>query len=86
MVEALRDSDHPARRAALKLVRELDDEQVTQACVQQWDSLAADAQLAVLDASVRQGDKALSLISTALNSPHPAVQVAAIEAYERADR
>jgi HEAT repeat protein len=80
MVEALRESGHPARQAALKLIRELDDEQATQACAQQWDSLAADAQLAVLDASVKQGRNALPLVSTALNSPYPAVQVAALEA------
>ncbi len=80
MVEALRESGHPARQAALMLIRDLDDAQVTQACVQQWDSLAADAQLAVLDASVKQGRNALPLVSTALNSPYPAVQVAALEA------
>ncbi|MBN1506112.1 MAG: HEAT repeat domain-containing protein [Sedimentisphaerales bacterium] len=83
MVEALREPDHPARQAALELIRERDDEQVTQACVRQWGSLAADAQLAVLDASVKQGRNALSLVGTALNSPYPAVQVAALEAAGR---
>lgn len=80
MVEALREPGHPARQAALKLIRELDDEQVTQACVRHWDSLAADAQLAVLDAHVKQRKKALPLVRTALASPYPAVRVAALEA------
>ena len=80
MVEALRQPDHPARQAALKLVRELDESQVTEACVRYWDTLAADAQLAVLDAHVQQGGKALRLVRTALASPYPVVRVAALEA------
>jgi HEAT repeat protein len=80
LTKALSAPSHPARRAALKLIRALDDAQVVEACVQQWDSLAADVQLAVLDASVRQGGKALPLVRTALKSPHPAVQVAALDA------
>ncbi len=80
MVQALREPDHLARQAALKLIRELGDEQVAQAGAQHWDSLAADAQLAVLDARVKQGKTALPLVSTALNSPYPAVRVAALEA------
>ena len=80
MVEALREPGHPARQAALKLIRQLDDEQVTEACVRHWDTLAADAQWAVLDAHVRQGSKALPLVRTALGSPRRVVRVAALEA------
>ena len=80
MLDALGGSDQPVRQAALKLIRNLDDEQITQTCVQKWDALAADAQLAVLDAAVGQGKRVLSLVRTALNSPYPAVQVAALEA------
>ena len=80
MTEALRGSDHPMRPAALKLIRELDDEQLIQTCVNSWDSLPADSQLAVLDASVKRGKKALPLVRTAVQSRHPVVQVAALEA------
>jgi len=80
MVEALREPDHPARQAALRLIRELNDEQVTQACMPYWKTLGADSQLAVLDAYVQQGDKTLRLVYSALVSPYPAVRVAALEA------
>jgi HEAT repeat protein len=83
VVEALREPDHPARQAALKLIRQLDDEQVTRACVQHWDALGADAQRALLDAYVQQGNGALPLVRTAFGSPRRVVRVAALEAAGR---
>jgi len=53
IVKALSGSDEQLRLVALKLVRETKDLQVVEACLRQWDSLPASAQLAVLDAHLQ---------------------------------
>jgi len=68
------------RLVALKLVRETKDEQLIRACLQQWDSLDAIAQRAVLDGHLKFGAEALPTIRTASKSPYPEVRAAAWQA------
>ncbi|MBN2506189.1 MAG: HEAT repeat domain-containing protein [Verrucomicrobia bacterium] len=77
VLNALRGGDRPIRMAAIQLLRELDDTRTIQACLRQWPSLAADAQLAVLDAQVRLGANPLPTVRSATASPHPALRAAA---------
>jgi HEAT repeat protein len=51
--------------AALKVVRELKDAPVIEACLRQWASLPADSQLAVLDAALKLGPPPLAAVGTA---------------------
>jgi HEAT repeat protein len=80
VVKALTGNDEQLRLVALKLVREIKDEQLIKACLQQWDSLGASAQVAVLDAHLQFGAEALPTIRTASKSPHPEVRIAAWQA------
>jgi len=80
VVKALIGNDEQLRLVALKLVREIKDEQLVKACLQQWNSLPALAQLAVLDAHLQFGTEALATVRTASKSPHMVVRVAAWQA------
>ena len=80
MTTALAGTDRLTHVAALKLIRELGDAQVIKACVKQWAELPADAQVAVLDASLKLGAKALPTVQAAAGSTHLAVRVAAWQA------
>jgi len=77
VVKALTGKDEQLRLVALKLVREIKDEKLIKACLQQWDSLDAPAQVAVLDAHLQFGTEAVAAIRTASKSPHPEVWTAA---------
>ena len=77
VVKALTGNDEQLQLVALKLLREIKDIQLVKACLGQWDSLPALAQLAVLDAHVQFGTEALSTIRTSSKSPHQQVRVAA---------
>lgn len=80
ITKALGSTDRPLHLGALKLLRELGDADVTQACLRQWGSLPADSQLAVLDAHLKLGAEALPTVRAAGESPHLAVRVAAWQA------
>jgi HEAT repeat protein len=80
MTKALAGQDYPLQVTALKLVRELNDVSVIQACLRQWTLLPAEAQLAVLEAHLKFGPEALSTVRTATQSSHMAVRVAAWQA------
>jgi HEAT repeat protein len=80
VVKALSGNDEQLLLVALKLVRETKDEQLINACLRQWESLAASAQRAVLDGHLQFGAEALSTIRTASKSPYPSVRVAAWQA------
>jgi HEAT repeat protein len=80
VVKALTGNDEQLRLVALKLVREIKDEQLIKACQQQWDSLPASAQVAVLDAHLQFGAEALATIRTVSKSPYPEVRIAAWQA------
>ena len=77
---ALTGQDRPLQVAALKVVRELNDAAVIEACLGQWGSLPADAQLAVLDARVTLKGDSLPVVLNATQSPHVSVRVAAWQA------
>jgi len=80
VVKALTGKDEQLRLVALKLVREIKDEQLIKACLQEWDSLPALAQLSILDAHVQFGAEAIATIHTASKSPHQQVRIAAWQA------
>jgi HEAT repeat protein len=77
VINALSGNDEQLRLVALKLVREIKDEQLIKACLRQWDSLPASAQVAVLDGHLQFGAEALATIRIASKSPHQQVRVAA---------
>jgi HEAT repeat protein len=70
----------PVHVAALKVVRELDDARALAACLDRWPGLAADAQLALLDAQLRFGVQALPTVQRAAESPSLSVRLAAWQA------
>ncbi|MGH7967371.1 MAG: HEAT repeat domain-containing protein, partial [Limisphaerales bacterium] len=76
---ALAGQEPALRRAALKVLRELNDVAVVDALLgeSKWKTLPAAAQLAALDARVRLGGNILPSIRTAAQSEHVAVRVAA---------
>ena len=78
---ALCSKDQPLQLAALKVLRELNDQRVVKACLRQWKALPADCQLAVLDARVKAGAGALPSVRAATKSPHLVVRVAAWKAF-----
>jgi len=80
IAKTLSGRDEQLRLVALKLVRETKDAQLVKACLRQWNSLPALAQLAVLDAHLQFGAEALATVRTASKSPHLAVRVAAWQA------
>ncbi len=77
MDKALTGTDRAVELVALKVLRESNDRRLVQACIGLWPTLPAEAQLAVIDAEVKQGDEALPFIRTAGRSPNPAVRAAA---------
>jgi len=80
VLEALSGKDEQLRLAVLKLLREIKDIQLVKACLQQWDSLPASSQLAVLDGHLQFGAEALATVRTASKSPHQQVRAAAWQA------
>ena len=80
MSQALGGSDPLTYLAALTLLRELGDAQVIRAGLKQWAQLSAEAQAAVLDASLKLGAKALPTVRAAAASAHPTVRMAAWQA------
>jgi HEAT repeat protein len=80
VVKTLTGKDEQLQLVALKLMREIKDAQLVKACLQEWDSLSALAQVAVLDAHMKFGAEAVSTIQTASESPHLAVRIAAWQA------
>jgi HEAT repeat protein len=78
---ALSGKDRPLQLAALKVLRELNDQRVVKACLREWKALPADCQLAVLDARVKIGAGALPAVRTATKSPYLSVRVAAWKAF-----
>jgi HEAT repeat protein len=79
--QALSGKDHPLHLAALKVLRELNDQRVVKACLREWKTLPANAQLAVLDARVKAGPAALPAVRNATRSPYLIVRVAAWKAF-----
>lgn len=80
ITRALAGNDGTLHTAALKLVRELDDPRVIEACRRRWASLPAASQLAVLDAHLKLGTAAFPTVRAASESPHSAVRAAAWQA------
>jgi len=80
VLQALEGTDEPLQHAALKLVRELKDAHVVTTCLGQWDSLDAEAQLAVLDAHMAFGAEASKTVAKAGQSPYVTVRIAAWQA------
>ena len=80
IINALQGADRPVQIVALKLLRELNDKGVVQACAAQWPSLTPEPQLAVLDAEVKLGAEALPLVHLASQSADLRVRVAAWQA------
>lgn len=74
---ALAGKDRLTHLAALKLLRELGDAKVINACLKQWAALPADSQVAVLNSSLKLGAKALPTVRAAAGSAHLPVRVAA---------
>ena len=77
IVQILHGADKQLFQFALKLVRETKDAQLVKACLRQWDSLPAVAQLAVLDAHLQFGAEALTTVRSASKSPYRQVRIAA---------
>ncbi|HWX22530.1 MAG TPA: HEAT repeat domain-containing protein [Candidatus Binatia bacterium] len=77
---ALAGQEHSLHAAALKVLRELKDASVLEVCQRRWSTLAADAQLAVLDARLKLGGDVLPFVRTATQSPYLPVRVAAWQA------
>ncbi len=77
IVNALTGEDEALRKVALKAVREVRDEKVIAECLERWDSLGAEGQLAVLDAHVRYGAGAVSTVRLAIESSFATVRIEA---------
>jgi len=80
ILAALKGSDLSLKQAALKLVRELRYLQLILPCLQQWDTLDAASQLAVLDAHLGFGAAARDTVRRAGESPKLMLRVAAWQA------
>jgi HEAT repeat protein len=80
VTKALSGTDRPIQVAALKLLRELRDPELVHACVDQWATLPADAQLAVLDAQVKLGSEALPTARRASQSADATLRAGAWKA------
>lgn len=79
VVEALGGEDKSLRTAAATLVRQTADKRLIGACIGQWDSFGADAQVLLLEVISEQGDKGrLAEVVKACSSQAEAVRVAAI--------
>ncbi len=81
IVNALKGRDTELQTIAVMLLREIEGGQALQACVQDWDSLPAAAQLAVLDTYSPVNTQSSTLIDLASNSPHVTVRMAAWQAW-----
>jgi HEAT repeat protein len=81
LLKALEGGNPVIQMAACKLLRELNDRQVINACVQRWNSLPAESQLAVLDAQLKLGAEALPTVRLAAKSPNISLRVAAWNAF-----
>lgn len=77
VVKALSGDDERLRPAAVKLLRETKDIKLVEASLRRWDSLPAEAQLAVLDAHLQFGADSLPTVRRAGRSPHLKVRAAA---------
>jgi HEAT repeat protein len=77
VITALTGKDRPLQLAALKVLHEVNDERVVNACLRQWKALPAECQLAVLDARLKIGADARPAVRTATRSPYLMVRVAA---------
>jgi HEAT repeat protein len=77
MNDALSGTDHALERVALKTLREAADPQLIQSCVERWDLLPAEAQLAVISGESKQGTRGVPLVRTATRNPNVQVRVAA---------
>jgi HEAT repeat protein len=80
VTKALGSREEPHHIAALKLLRELNDADVLEACIRQWATMPADSQLAVLDARLKLGGDVLPLVNRASQNPDLTVRVAAWQA------
>lgn len=81
VVAALTGQDKSLRMMAAQLVRETRDDELVNACLEQWKSLNADAQVLVINVLADRGDKAsLADVVTACASSEKAVRIAAIKA------
>ncbi|HSV99196.1 MAG TPA: HEAT repeat domain-containing protein [Sedimentisphaerales bacterium] len=81
VVAALTGQDKPLRLMAARLVQETKDDGLLKACLKQWKSLNADAQVLVVNVLADRGDKAsLADVVTACASSEKAVRIAAIKA------
>jgi HEAT repeat protein len=78
--QALTGPERSLHLAALKLLRELNEPAVVEACLRHWPALAADSQLAVLDARLKFGGDVLPCVRTATQSSYLPVRVAAWQA------
>lgn len=78
---ALTGTDKPLRLTAVKLVRETQDDAILKACLRQWKSLGADAQVLVINLLANRSDRASLLdILAACRSSEKSVRIAGIEA------
>jgi HEAT repeat protein len=77
VTQALAGGDRSLQVAALKVVRELNDAAVVNACLREWAALPAESQVAVLDARLKIGGDVLPTVRTATQSPYAPVRIAA---------
>ena len=78
---ALTGGDKQLRLVAVKLMRETNNDQTLKACLQQWKSLGADAQMLLVNVLADRGDRAfLASALEACQSPEKSVRVAGIRA------
>jgi HEAT repeat protein len=80
VVQALSGTDPVLQFAGLKVLRELNDRDVIQACVGQWASFPPESQHAVLDAQMKLGADALPTARKASQSPDVTLRIAAWQA------
>jgi HEAT repeat protein len=81
VLSALASADEPVRLMAVRLVRETKDDAILKACLRQWTSLGADAQVLVVDLLADRADRAsLPDALTACQSSEKSVRIAGIKA------
>ncbi|MFM1941049.1 MAG: hypothetical protein RI897_31 [Verrucomicrobiota bacterium] len=79
MVTTLSDTSHFRHQIAVKVLREIYDPALLMTCRNAWETLPADAQLALLDAMLLAGLNVEDAIQQATQSPHEAVRIAGWE-------
>jgi HEAT repeat protein len=77
VTKALAGGDRKLQVDALKVVRELNDTAVVNACLREWTALPAESQLAVLDARLKIGGDVLPVVQIAAKSTYAPVRAAA---------